>query len=301
MVTKIYRFVYSRLLDETIRKKIEVVIISVAIFSFIVHLLLVALNSTGVLQFDNTSKLFHNPVAAIYTPFSFILFYEVYLLVFYLPKSTTSYIRKQYEIITLILIRGIFKDMANLQFTADWFSVNSDLKFTLDLGATIILFLLIYFFNRISAKSDLGKPDGKFLSAEMIRFIRLKNIIAICLVPVFLALGVWDFILWVHGSFFSISEMVLTMKDANSIFFNEFFTVLIMTDVLLLLISFLYTDKFNKVIRNSGFVISTILIKLSFSAEGILNTLLIVVAVLFGLLILLVHNQYEKLDSLHSG
>jgi hypothetical protein len=77
--------------------------------------------------------------------------------------------------------------------------------------------------------------------------------------------------------------------------------VLIMTDVLLLLISFLYTDKFNKVIRNSGFVISTILIKLSFSAEGILNTLLIVVAVLFGLLILLVHNQYEKLDSLHSG
>jgi hypothetical protein len=46
--------------------------------------------------------------------------------------------------------------------------------------------------------------------------------------------------------------------------------------------------------RNSGFVISTILIKISFSADGVLNVLLIVGAVVFGLLILLVHDQYEK-------
>ena len=85
------------------------------------------------------------------------------------------------------------------------------------------------------------------------------------------------------------------MKNVNTIFFNEFFTVLILTDVLLLLISFLYTDKFYKVIRNSGFIISTILIKLSFGIEGVLNTIMVVVAVLFGVLILLIHNQYEKL------
>jgi hypothetical protein len=187
--------------------------------------------------------------------------------------------------------------MANLQFTADWFTVNSDLKFSLDLAATIILFFLICLFNRISTSSNEAKPSEESLSAEMIRFIRLKNIISICLIPVFLSLAVWDFFLWLNGSLFSISKMVLTMKDANSIFFNEFFTVLIMTDVLLLLISFLYTDKFHKVIRNSGFVISTILIKLSFSAEGILNTLLILAAVIFGLLILLVHNQYEKFST----
>ena len=100
---------------------------------------------------------------------------------------------------------------------------------------------------------------------------------------------------WIHGSFFTISNMVDSMKDINSIFFNDFFTILILTDVLLLLVSFLYTDKFNKVIRNSGFIISTILIKLSFGIDGLLNAVLIVVAVLFGVSILFIHNLFEKI------
>ena len=123
----------------------------------------------------------------------------------------------------------------------------------------------------------------------------VKNIIAMVLIPVFLILACYGLSRWVNWNFFSISEMVHSIKDANSIFFNEFFTVLIMTDVLLLLISFLYTDRFHKVIRNSGFIISTILIKLSFGIEGLLSTIMIVVAVLFGVLILLVHNQFEKI------
>lgn len=50
-------------------------------------------------------------------------------------------------------------------------------------------------------------------------------------------------------------------------------------------IFFLHFDKFNNVIRNSGFIFTTILIKLSFNTEGILNTVLIVTAVAFGVLI----------------
>jgi hypothetical protein len=60
------------------------------------------------------------------------------------------------------------------------------------------------------------------------------------------------------------------------------------------LLSFFYTDSFHKIIRNSGFIISTILIRMSFGVTGLMNTVLIVTAVLFGLLILLIHNQYEK-------
>jgi hypothetical protein len=58
-------------------------------------------------------------------------------------------------------------------------------------------------------------------------------------------------------------------------------------------VSFFYTDQFHKVIRNSGFIISTILIRLSFSVSGLLNTLLIVAAIVFGLLILIIHNKFE--------
>ena len=82
--------------------------------------------------------------------------------------------------------------------------------------------------------------------------------------------------------------------NINNIFFEQFFTVLIIADVILLLLSFYHTSEFHKVIRNSGFIISTILIRLSFSVSGLLNTLLIVSAILFGLLILTIHNKFEE-------
>ncbi|MFN0081440.1 MAG: hypothetical protein ACKVOM_02895, partial [Ferruginibacter sp.] len=66
---------------------------------------------------------------------------------------------------------------------------------------------------------------------------------------------------------------------------------------LLLLFSFLHTDKFHHVIRNSGFIISTILIKLTFNIEGILNIVVTVVAVLLGVLVLFIHNKFEKLEN----
>jgi NADH:ubiquinone oxidoreductase subunit 4 (subunit M) len=69
---------------------------------------------------------------------------------------------------------------------------------------------------------------------------------------------------------------------------------LIVVDVILLLFSFFHTDEFHKIIRNSGFIISTILIRMSFSVDGLLNTLLITSAIVFGLIILVIYNQYEK-------
>jgi hypothetical protein len=86
-------------------------------------------------------------------------------------------------------------------------------------------------------------------------------------------------------------------EDINKIFFEDFFTILILVDVLILLFSFLHSDKFSTVIRNSGFIISTIMIKLSFNTEGILNLILLVLSVVFGIVILYIHNKYEQLQS----
>jgi len=74
----------------------------------------------------------------------------------------------------------------------------------------------------------------------------------------------------------------------------QFFTILILVDVVLLLLSFFYTDQFHKIIRNSGFVISTILIRLSFGVDGLMNDVTIILAVVFGVLIIAIHNGYEK-------
>ncbi len=287
---------YSYSLSSGVRKRIEQFIIALAIGSFLLHLLVIFLVDFDILPLNESSELLKNPIAAIYTPFSFILIYEVYLLVYYLPKSITVYIGKQYEIITLILIRRVFKDLSQIELTSDWFSIQNDLQLTYDIVATLLLFFLILIFYRLNERKDLQQkkvPESE-LSPDMRRYIRMKNIVSIALVPVFVLLGLYSFGRWVYENFVSINQMVYHIKDVNNVFFDEFFTILILTDVLLLLISFLHIDKFNKVIRDSGFIISTILIKLSFGVEGLLNTILIVVAVLFGVLILAIHNAFEK-------
>jgi hypothetical protein len=89
------------------------------------------------------------------------------------------------------------------------------------------------------------------------------------------------------------SKVVPSFESINNLFFDQFFTILILVDVVMLLVSFFYTNEFHKIIRNSGFVISTILIRMSFGVSGLISTILIVVAVLFGLAIIAVHNKYE--------
>ena len=65
-------------------------------------------------------------------------------------------------------------------------------------------------------------------------------------------------------------------------------------DVFILLISFQYTERYSQLIRNTGFIISTILLRLSFSASGLTSILLIISGILFGLLILLIYNAMER-------
>lgn len=291
----LFSFLYAALLSEKTKKRAEIFFVSLAIISFLLHLAIIALVYLKIILINDYSKLLSNPISAIYTPFSFILIYEVYLLVYYLPKSTTIYIGKQYEIITLIIIRRIFKDLTKLEFNSNWFDFKANVNFTLDIVATIVLFFLIFIFYNLNKKNEINQSKLQKTN-DINSFIRLKNVFAIGLIPVFLVLSIYSLAHWIYESFFSLTQIVDKIKDINKIFFADFFTILILIEVLLLLFSFFLSDKFNKVIRNSGFIISTILIKLSFGTEGILNTILIVAAVLFGVIILAIHNKYDTLE-----
>jgi hypothetical protein len=83
----------------------------------------------------------------------------VFLLVFYLPRSISSYIGKQYEIITLIVIRRIFKDIGYMELSGNWFQSENDLQFTYDLITAIILFFWFNNFIKIRAASQKGNQQ----------------------------------------------------------------------------------------------------------------------------------------------
>jgi hypothetical protein len=265
----------------------------VAIGSYITHLIIIVLNKQGLIELEQ--KFFKNPIAAIYTPFSFILVFEVFLLVYYLPKSITAYIGKQYEIITLIVIRRIFKDIAYVELDSNWFQNKNDLQFTIDVVTSLILFFIIFLFYRSIGRRNyvsINQEDKR--GKEVKRFVLLKQAIAATLVPVLFFLAVYTFLNWVLLTYRDYSNGILELSNLNNVFFDEFFNILIVVDVLLLLSSFFYSDRFSKIIRNSGFVISTILIKISFSSVGVVSNILVISSVLFGYLILLIHNLYEQ-------
>ena len=285
---------YQKFLSEKTRKSSEWIILSIAIASFISHLVLIYLVDFGIISISNSSDLLRNPIAAIYTPFSFILLYEVYLLIYYLPKSFTTYIGKQYEIMTLIVIRRLFKDLSNLTLTTDWFNLKYDLQFTYDLATSILMFFLIYLFYVQSKITYESKPLNQSQLGAVSRFVKIKKVIATALVPIFILLAIYSFVDWSIKIIDPVVSSSSSFANINNIFFEQFFTFLIFADVILLLFSFFLTDEFHKVIRNSGFIISTILIRLSFSITGLLNNILIVCAIIFGLLIILVHNKFAK-------
>ena len=153
LVVNAFGIVFS----EHSKKWFEKIILWLSITGFIIHLALIYLNKFELLGALDQFKLLANPISAIYTPFTFILIYEIYLLVLYLPRSFTTSLSKQFEIISLILIRRIFGDIPKVDIEVDWFHTQENLNLIYDLVGILILYFLIYQFNKDSRVS-LKKP-----------------------------------------------------------------------------------------------------------------------------------------------
>ena len=278
--------IFSGLFSEGNLKKFEKFILISATLGFIIHLLLILLNNNGYVDLSFfQDKLFVNPISAIYTPFSFILIYEAFLLIYFLPRSFTTSIAKQFEIMSLILIRKIFKDIPNVELDDNWIQNENNLQLIYDLAGVLVVFFLIYLFKKL--KEDLPKLP---VHQNLDRFISYKKLISLFLVPTLSLLCVFSFLDWYNYVFLDIGSS----SNIDYLFFESFFTILILVDVFILLVSFQYTERYSQLIRNTGFIISTILLRLSFSAVGLTSLLLLVSGIVFGLIILLIYNNMER-------
>ena len=275
---------HSIIFSEKNIKKFEKLILYLAVAGFLIHLTLVFLNlKYEINYFVGLDNLLSNPISALYTPFSFILVYEAFLLIFYLPRSFTTSISKEYEIISLVLIRKIFEDIPDLDIASGIFNQQS-LLLLYDLIAIIIIFYLIFLFKKTISTIPERKPNK-----NLVHFISYKKTLSIILVPILLILCISNLFDWTYSVFIN-NEII---KNINAVFFIDFFTVLILVDVFILLLSFQYTDKYHQIIRNTGFIISTILLRLSFSVSGISSILLLIIGVVFGLIILRIYRLSE--------
>lgn len=275
---------YARVFSELNKKKFEKVTLYLSIIGFFLHLILIYAKKLELIVFSFETPLLDNPISAIYTPFTIILIYEIYLLVLNLPRSFTTSVSKQFEIISLILIRRIFADIPKVDLSADWFSTKENLELIYNILGVLILYYLIFLFNKARHKLE-KKPLTDVIS----KFVTSKKGVSLILLFVLIVLSFTSVYNWGKGLLLNDSS-----GDINSVFYNEFFSVLILADVLILLLSFQYTERYSQIVRNTGFIISTVLIRLSFGVTGLANISLVVSSVVFGLIILWVYNLTEK-------
>ena len=259
--------------EEYIRKASIVL----AVVGFFLHVSIWAMHTTGrITVTGEASELVGSPLSALYTPFSILLVYEVYQLIRTIPDSFSSSVGKQYEIATLLVVRDILKRLSEVEGSKGW-EVSSDIGLLLvECGAFLALFYTSLTYYRISKNGSKTEE----LSEDLVFFVEAKRGIANTMLLVFLVIATFSFWTWTS----SVGEGGGSVSRA--IFFLDFFTFLILADILILLISYWFYTDFGNLARNTGFVLSTVIIRVAISSDGVSSMILFTLSGLLGIAIL---------------
>jgi hypothetical protein len=256
-------------------RKVELLILRVAVVAFLLHLLVIYLGN----NFNYFRHFQHSYLKAIYTPFSFILFYEVILLVIIIPKSISEFIGKQFEVITLITLRSFFHDIADLDLKNSIQINNPEfISLLYDLGAALLMLAFTILYYKIYNKNR--KAD---MSGELKDFINIKKLVSLCMIFILLLLSVSSLYQW-SAEMLQAIRLDKNYPDPNTVFYTDFFSIMIFVDVLLLIISFIYHFSFFTIFRNASFIITTILIRMSLTIEKPMNYVVVLIGFLFAII-----------------
>ena len=211
---------------------------------------------------------------AVTNAFTLLLLIEVLSLVFILPRSVANALGKQLELLALIFLRKAFTEFGSFGEPITWERASESIYVIVaDLAGALAVFVLIGIYYRIQKHKRITHDE-----TEQISFIASKKILAVILLAAFAVLGAVN-----------IERM---LGGAASIFFPSFYTLLIFSDILIVLIALRYTTRFPVLFRNSGFVAATVLIRLSLTAPSYANVLLGIGATVFAVIMSLAYNVF---------
>ncbi len=276
------KVVFELCMGDEAEERIRKAAIVFAVVGFFVHIGFWALDSTGRISITGeAAELVSSPLSSLYTPFSILLVYEVYQLIRTIPDSFSSSVGKQYEIATLLVVRDILKRLSEVESSEGW-EISSDLGFLLvECAAFLALFYTSLTYFRISDKSTKSGD----MSGDIAFFVEAKRLVANFMLIVFLLTAAYSFFTW-----------IASVQDGGGsvsrvIFFLDFFTFLILADILILLVSYWFYTDFGNLARNTGFVLSTVIIRVAISSEGVSAMVLFTLSGLLGIAILRMFGQ----------
>jgi len=276
---------FRKFLGKDAEDKVRTAVLIFAVIAFVGHLLIYLLYQLEFIRINGEARtLVNSPLSSLYTPFSILLTYETYQLIRTLPSSFSTSVGKQYEVVTLLVVRDVFKRLADFDAKDEW-------GFDGELGLILlecITFLILFFtalsYRRSSDVSEISTVD----EGELDSFVHSKRIISLMLFAAFVIMAVYSFSTWTMS--------VIEGKGGvdREIFFSDFFTILILADILILLLSYRFTVDFANLARNTGFILSTVILRVAISAPGISAVILFTLSGILGLAILRISSEFVK-------
>jgi len=143
-----------------------------------------------------------------------------------------------------------------------------------------LMFLIVTGFTYLRHKTPKAP-----IRRDLQGFIELKKALAVLLLVVLVALAAINLASWL-GVVSGLPVMLAPPANVDLFFFPRFFEFMIFTDVFLLIVSLAYYDRYEYVFRNAGFVISTVLLRVSLETPKPYDLLLALTAMLYGLAVL---------------
>ncbi len=258
-------------------KHTERFIANLLIMVFLGSIGLIELNRQGLLAQGVASYIPISHYYAINIAISMLLGFEVIGLVFRLAKSVAVSVGKQFEILSLIMLRHSFEELVHFNEPLVWdHTLEPVLKMLSNAGGALVIFMLVGFYYSLQRH----RPITRDIKAAA-DFIGVKKIVSLLLLSIFFFIGSSN----LYGFF---------TGTPSSDFFPVFYTILIFSDILLVFISLRYGSSYPIVFRNSGFAFATLLIRLALSAPPYINVLLGIGSVLFAIGITYAYNWYKK-------
>lgn len=255
------------------------------VVAFLFSLAAIEANRLGWLPASLATLLPASRFAAVETAFNLLLLFEIIELVFALSESVSRSLGKQFEVIALVLLRDTFKELSNASDPLTWESVSPLLPniAAASIAALLIFAILGFFYYNVSSE--------KFFHSEFLRknFTNAKKIISLLLLAALIFLGIRSLFAQIAGF------------SPNGTFLESFFTLLIFSDVLIVLISLRYSVPFEVTFRFFAYTLATLTMRLALLTPGWRGALLASGAALYALAVLWVYNLYRDLPSQHRG
>lgn len=218
-----------------------------------------------------------NHFRAVDLAFGLVLVIEVVSLIFAIPCSISWSVGKQIEILSLILLRSAFKDLAAFPEPISVIGhTDTLLRICSDAVGALAVFVILGTYYRLQRKHRDAITQGE----SRYCFVAAKKIIALALLAAFAGLGC------VHA------WKALAGGPNGDEFFPAFYTLLIFSDILIVFLSQRHLPTFRAIFRYSGFALTTVLIRLALSAPAYVNSLIGVAAAAFAVGVVLAYNSF---------